>query len=168
MLRGHADDLFKSFCGALLRAGHSCPLSDDTCRKLTRFPQLTANTALFLDFDGTLVDLAAQPELVVVPQGLTPLLAQLSERLNGALAIVSGRSLADLDGFLTPLKLPCAAEHGAVCRLAGGQPVAAASPRHWPHSTLVCGLKSKPMLSPCTSGMRLNWNHCAWRRWLKP
>jgi trehalose 6-phosphate phosphatase len=90
-------------------------------------PTLTASTALFLDFDGTLVDLAAQPDLVVVPKGLIRLLEQLSHQFNGALAIVSGRSLADLDAYLAPLKLPSAAEHGAVQRLAGGQPTAAAS-----------------------------------------
>ena len=91
-------------------------------------PTITANTALFLDFDGTLVDLAAQPDLVVVPQGLISLLEQLSHQLNGALAIVSGRSLADLDAYLAPLKLPSAAEHGAVQRLSNGQATAAASP----------------------------------------
>ena len=91
-------------------------------------PTLHAHTALFLDFDGTLVDLAAQPERVVVPAGLTRLLARLSSQLNGALAIVSGRSLADLDTFLVPLKLPLAADHGAVLRLAGRQPVTAATP----------------------------------------
>ena len=91
-------------------------------------PAITANTALFLDFDGTLVDIAAQPESVVVPQGLTCLLARLSGQLNGALAMVSGRSLAALDAYLAPLKLPLAAEHGAVQRLAGGAPVAVASP----------------------------------------
>ncbi len=94
----------------------------------TLAPTLTASTALFLDFDGTLVDLAAQPDLVVVPQGLINLLSQLSKQLNGALAIVSGRSLADLDAYLAPLKLPSAAEHGAVQRLANGQATAAASP----------------------------------------
>lgn len=91
-------------------------------------PVITANTALFLDFDGTLVDIAAQPDMVVVPQGLISLLTQLSAQLNGALAIVSGRSLADLDAYLAPLTLPCAAEHGAVQRLAGGHPTAVASP----------------------------------------
>ena len=94
----------------------------------TLAPTLTASTAIFLDFDGTLVDLAAQPDLVVVPQGLINLLSQLSKQLNGALAIVSGRSLADLDAYLAPLKLPSAAEHGAVQRLANGQATAAASP----------------------------------------
>lgn len=94
----------------------------------TPVPKITANTALFLDFDGTLVDIAAQPELVEVPQDLVNLLAQLFQRLNGAVAIVSGRSLSDLDAYLAPLKLPSVAEHGAVHRLAGGQPTAATSP----------------------------------------
>lgn len=91
-------------------------------------PAITANTALFLDFDGTLVDIASQPELVVMPQDLVSLLSQLSQRLGGALAIVSGRSLPDLDAYLAPLKLPSAAEHGAVHRLAGGLPTSAISP----------------------------------------
>lgn len=94
----------------------------------TPLPKITANMALFLDFDGTLVDIAAQPELVVIPQGLISLLAQLSGQLNGALAIVSGRALADLDAYLSPLKLPSAAEHGAVQRLAGQQLTAATPP----------------------------------------
>ena len=79
------------------------------------------STALFLDFDGTLADLAAQPEAVRVADDLVPLLRQLFIDLDGALAIVSGRRLSDLDDFLRPLKLPSAAEHGAQRRLADGQ-----------------------------------------------
>lgn len=77
-------------------------------------------SALFLDFDGTLAELAPQPEAVHVPDELIALLAQLSTALGGALALVSGRRLADLDAFLAPLQLPAAAEHGAECRLASG------------------------------------------------
>jgi trehalose 6-phosphate phosphatase len=83
-------------------------------------PPLTDLTALFLDFDGTLVDIASQPELVEVPADLADLLASLSQRLGGALAVVSGRTMADLDVFLAPLKLPLAAEHGAAQRWASG------------------------------------------------
>lgn len=79
------------------------------------------STALFLDFDGTLADLAPQPEAVRVADDLVPLLRLLYGRVEGALAIVSGRRLSDLDGFLDPLRLPCAAEHGAQRRLADGQ-----------------------------------------------
>ncbi len=83
-------------------------------------PRITADTALFLDFDGTLVELASQPEAVEVPAQLVSTLASLSHRLGGALAMVSGRRLADLDHFLAPLRLAAAAEHGAVCRDALG------------------------------------------------
>ncbi|SFB90866.1 trehalose 6-phosphatase [Polaromonas sp. OV174] len=76
-------------------------------------PHITPETALFLDFDGTLVELAAQPEAVDIPATLTGLLATLYGQLGGALALVSGRSLLDLDGFLAPLQLPVAGEHGA-------------------------------------------------------
>ena len=88
-------------------------------------PRITSETALFLDFDGTLVSLAAQPELVEVPQGLAGTLAELHRRLNGALALVSGRRLLDLDGFLAPLLLPAAAEHGAQRRTADGLMISA-------------------------------------------
>ena len=63
-------------------------------------PALPENAALFLDFDGTLVDLADTPDSIRVPAGLAPLLEQLRQRLRGRLAIVSGRSLADLDRHL--------------------------------------------------------------------
>ncbi len=79
-------------------------------------PAITSHTALFLDFDGTLVDLASTPESVRVPPDLVPLLTALRQQLGGALAIVSGRKLADLDHFLAPLELPTAAEHGACYR----------------------------------------------------
>ena len=91
-------------------------------------PALDAGGALFLDFDGTLVDLADQPDAVQVPPDLVPLLRQLAQQLGGALAIVSGRKLADLDHFLAPLQLPAAAEHGAHYRQADGSQVQAASP----------------------------------------
>lgn len=84
-------------------------------------PPLSANAALFLDFDGTLVDIAPRPQDVQVPTGLAELLQRLAERLDGALAVVSGRRLADLDAFLAPLSLPAAAEHGALRRLASGR-----------------------------------------------
>lgn len=71
---------------------------------------------LFLDFDGTLVELAPQPEAVIVPQDLPPLLDRLHDRMKGAVAIISGRPVAEVDGFLAPLKLPASGAHGAELR----------------------------------------------------
>lgn len=68
--------------------------------------------ALFLDFDGTLVELAAAPHEVVLGPGLVPLLTGLSAALGGALGVVSGRPLAEIDWFLAPLLLPGAGLHG--------------------------------------------------------
>ncbi len=84
-------------------------------------PISPSDTALFLDFDGTLADMAPRPEAVQVPPAVIALLQELAERLDGALAIVSGRRLADLDHMLAPLQLPLAAEHGALRRLATGR-----------------------------------------------
>jgi len=84
-------------------------------------PRLSPRWALFLDVDGTLLDIAARPELVEVPPGLTPLLAQLAQRLEGALAIVSGRALADIDGLFQPHRFPAAGIHGAERRDALGE-----------------------------------------------
>lgn len=73
--------------------------------------------ALLLDFDGTLVDLAPHPDAVLVPVELPSLLRSLHARLNGALAVISGRALPVLDRFLAPLVLPAAGEHGIILRL---------------------------------------------------
>ena len=74
--------------------------------------------AVFLDFDGTLADLAPTPDAVSIPPALLHLLDALQKRLDGALAIVSGRPVAELDHFLAPLHLSCVGTHGAERRLA--------------------------------------------------
>lgn len=81
--------------------------------------------ALFLDFDGTLVDLAPRPDAIEVPAALIRLLPRLRLVCGGALAIVSGRGLADLDRLLAPLRLTTVAEHGAEVRHADGSVTAA-------------------------------------------
>jgi len=79
-----------------------------------------ANWALFLDIDGTLIEIAARPDAVVVPEALPSLLHAIQERLGGALALVSGRRLDDIDRMMAPYRFPCAAEHGAILRFADG------------------------------------------------
>lgn len=78
------------------------------------------NWALFFDLDGTLLDIAATPDAVVVPGDLVADLQAAATTLGGALAIVSGRDLGEIDNLLDPLRLPAAGEHGAVVRLPGG------------------------------------------------
>jgi trehalose 6-phosphate phosphatase len=81
---------------------------------------LSPGCALFLDFDGTLVDIAPEPGAVVVPSGLVPTLTQLQQFLDGAVAVVSGRPIREIDEFLHPLRLPVAGVHGAERRTATG------------------------------------------------
>ena len=81
---------------------------------------LDARSALFLDFDGTLVDIASTPDAVSVAPGLTDMLHRLAGALDGALALISGRPLEQLDRFLSPLVLPAAGVHGAERRRPDG------------------------------------------------
>lgn len=81
---------------------------------------LRPSCALFLDFDGSLVDLAPQPEAVIVPSGLVGTLGAVNTYLGGALALISGRPIEQIDAFLRPLKLPAAGVHGAERRGADG------------------------------------------------
>ncbi len=86
--------------------------------------------AIFLDVDGTLLDLADAPDLVHVDTRLLRLLDSLVDANRGAVAIVSGRSIADLDQLFSPLTLPAAGLHGAERRDArGGLHRRAADPR---------------------------------------
>lgn len=81
------------------------------------------NIGVFLDVDGTLLDLAPRPEDVVVPQGLIDDLAAVSEKVGGALALISGRSVASIDRLFQPLRLRAAGVHGAELRRAVDGPV---------------------------------------------
>lgn len=80
--------------------------------------------ALFLDIDGTLLDIAEKPEDVYMPPGLERTLTVLRERLAGALALVSGRSIKIIDQIFAPLQFAAAGQHGAELRLRPGGPPA--------------------------------------------
>lgn len=72
--------------------------------------------ALFLDVDGTLIDIAETPRDVTVPRELPEQLAELSSRLDGALALVSGRSINSIDELFDPYRFPAAGLHGTEIR----------------------------------------------------
>src|ERR1700731_2084134 len=73
--------------------------------------------AILLDIDGTLLDLAPTPREVWVPPGLATTLNRLLEKTSGALALVSGRSLNDIDLIFAPELFPAIGGHGAEMRL---------------------------------------------------
>jgi trehalose 6-phosphate phosphatase len=73
--------------------------------------------ALLLDVDGTLIDIGPSPNEVHVGDDLRDSLARLSRATGGALALVSGRPIADLDALFAPLKLPAVGGHGAELRV---------------------------------------------------
>lgn len=72
-----------------------------------------SKAALFLDFDGTLVDLAPRPDAIEVPQDLLGLLGRLSARTGGRLVIVTGRAIADVSSHLGDYDGPVIGSHGA-------------------------------------------------------
>ncbi|GIX22070.1 MAG: trehalose 6-phosphate phosphatase [Gammaproteobacteria bacterium] len=82
-------------------------------------PPFWADAALFLDVDGTLLEFAPRPEAVVVPPGLRRLLLDLAAALDGALALVSGRSLDSIDALFDLPQLAAAGLHGLQRRLPG-------------------------------------------------
>lgn len=83
-------------------------------------PELTRGDALFLDFDGTLVQFADRPDRIRVDPALPRLLARLQRALEGAVAVVTGRRLESIDRYLAPLKPYGAGLHGAELRDAQG------------------------------------------------
>ncbi|PKO44062.1 MAG: trehalose-phosphatase [Betaproteobacteria bacterium HGW-Betaproteobacteria-3] len=110
---------------------------------MTSLPSLNERSALFLDFDGTLADLAPRPDAVVIPHDLVMLLQALQTRLGGAVAIVTGRTAADIDPWLAPLRLGTAFEHGALRRSADGTEHVHAAPDLGPALAAACALAEK-------------------------
>ena len=80
-----------------------------------------SRTALLLDVDGTLLDIAATPDGTVVPPVLASTLRDLLAQFGGAVALVSGRTIATLDRLFAPLTLPAIGGHGAEMRHADGR-----------------------------------------------
>jgi trehalose 6-phosphate phosphatase len=87
----------------------------------SRAPAASRDLSLFLDVDGTLVELQETPAQVVVGEPLKSLLTEVSGRLAGAVALVSGRSIETLDALFAPLEFPAAGLHGIERRSASGE-----------------------------------------------
>ncbi len=103
------------------------PAAND--KAVDSFARLDAKSiALLLDVDGTLIDLGPTPHEVHVSDELKELLARLSRLTDGALALVSGRPIGDLDRMFAPLKLPAIGGHGAEMRVQGAGVINSASP----------------------------------------
>ncbi len=84
-----------------------------------------AGTAFFLDFDGTLAEIVDDPDLAQIKPHTLATLRKLAAATGNAVAVVSGRSIAQLDRFLSPLRLPLAGVHGMERRMAAGRVVKA-------------------------------------------
>lgn len=92
--------------------------------------------ALFLDVDGTLLDVALTPSTVHVPAYLPKLLDEIAERLHGALAIVTGRPLEEVDRLLHPAKFVAAGVHGGQMRFADRGKIETLTPAFNPALTM--------------------------------
>src|ERR1700692_3407683 len=86
----------------------------------TTLPFPSLEWCLFLDVDGTLIELTDSPLETFADPGLKTLLGDVAERLGGAVALVSGRSIEYLDALFAPLRLPAAGLHGVERRKASG------------------------------------------------
>jgi trehalose 6-phosphate phosphatase len=96
----------------MVRGGEGGPLGHP--------PPLRSGDALFLDFDGTLVEFVDDPTAVRVEPALRCALESAAARLAGALALISGRSIEQIDRCFAPLRLPVAGLHGLERRAADG------------------------------------------------
>ena len=111
-----------------------------TPRDLPSPREVLTRGALLLDVDGTLINLAPRPDEVVVPGSLRMDLEGLLTEMNGAIALVTGRALTDVEELFAPLRLPVVAEHGAVMRSAPGaearRAVVPSAPESWRRTAL--------------------------------
>lgn len=83
-------------------------------------PPLDRRSALFLDIDGTLTEIVQDPRGVSFTPDLIAMLQRLGEHLDGALALISGRGIADIDALFAPHRFPAGGQHGLEWRFPGG------------------------------------------------
>ncbi len=106
--------------------------------------------ALLLDVDGTLINLAPRPDEVVVPGSLRIDLAALLSAMDGAVSLVTGRALVDVEALFAPLQLPVCAEHGAVMRVVPGgvarRAAAPSAPESWRKTALAFAARHEGMV----------------------
>lgn len=84
---------------------------------------MAADICVFLDIDGTLLEFADRPDKVHVSDNLLRLIEGAEARLSGAMAMVTGRPVADVDRLFDPVRLPCAGLHGLEARPTVDSPV---------------------------------------------
>ena len=123
-------------------------------------PLLDARHALFLDVDGTLIDLAPTPDAVVVPVDLPRLLNDVHAALGGALALVSGRDAAALARLLPGLRAPALASYGAESPL---WPVVTCDSPAAARIACAAGVRAHAgtLLEEKSSGLALHWRTAA-------
>ncbi len=97
------------------------PLDTRTIGAIFAMPFFADECALFLDIDGTLAPFALTPDDAHIPESVLRDLGKLQDQLNGAVAMVSGRSMPDIDRMSAPHVLPAAALHGLEIRLPNGR-----------------------------------------------
>jgi trehalose 6-phosphate phosphatase len=104
-------------------AAHECATHKDACLtpgESRAPPPLDSGSALFLDVDGTLLEIAPRPELVRVPRGLPALIDRVASQRDAALALISGRRMDQLDALFQPWHGAAAGLHGLERRRADG------------------------------------------------
>jgi trehalose 6-phosphate phosphatase len=121
-----------------------------------------ASAALLLDLDGTLLDIAPTPGAVIVPPGLINALLAWRARLNGALAIVSGRPIEQIDELLPDVPTAIAGEHGGAIRHRPEGPIERpflpALPAHWlDAATEIAATHPGALLEPKQRGFVLHY-----------
>jgi trehalose 6-phosphate phosphatase len=110
---------------------YSVGMQDISATGTTRLDRLLTNAddwALFIDIDGTLLDMAPTPDAVQVPAGLVATLTRLSATFRGGVALITGRNVTEADRFFAPLRLAASGVHGTEARGADGDTVMLARP----------------------------------------
>ena len=125
-----------------------------------------ANAALFLDFDGTLVDLAPSPDAITVPDHLAAALERKAAELDGRLAIVSGRFIGDLRKHLPTCRVVISGSHGAEITSPEGSSVAEHQAPRVPDAALEAAKDFNVrthglLLEEKTLGLGLHYRDCA-------